>query len=436
MADQYYTSTFLPVKKNLQTKELSWAVPSLLGDMYSAYTAPSRALQGQLDPNTLQGLLEANNFALNLMGGGAATGIGKKAEAGVLGVNLPHTPSKPNPLVGTRFESEQLGNLVPERKINPEELLGSSIKIKPYDLTSADVKVSSVSDEKLNNPVTTMGGFDFSRLPFNYENQIGGASNKEIAKRILGRTEQTRKENIASQGTGQVFQVPITMGQNSEFFSTYPTDILKQLVMQNGDKKSVAQLNEWLRNAPVQTQKGIVRPFGEFKGIETPEGQQQLLTGEGFASKGTAGEFRKAFATEMSKTRNEKAFGYNFEDVRNSVLDPRLLNVPKGYGGLTVVKSIPNAPLTPSAIGSRIGAYDTDIGGTYFGNLGLNPIEVLQPKTYKTWYDYFKKCTQMHIQKNCVTTQLEQLKNVKKILVNWLMKIGLKIITDSNKKAY
>ena len=39
MADKYYTSTFLPIKKNLQTKELSWAVPGLLQDAYAAYTA-------------------------------------------------------------------------------------------------------------------------------------------------------------------------------------------------------------------------------------------------------------------------------------------------------------------------------------------------------------------------------------------------------------
>ena len=55
MADNYYTSTFLPLKKNLRTKELSFAVPGLLSDAYAAYTAPGRALQGQIDPNTPQG---------------------------------------------------------------------------------------------------------------------------------------------------------------------------------------------------------------------------------------------------------------------------------------------------------------------------------------------------------------------------------------------
>lgn len=304
---------------------------------------------------------------------------------------LPDKPSKPNPLVGTRFETESLNNLVPEKNIKIEDLSGSSIKIVPYDMTSAGQKVLSVSEIPLEVPVETMGGIDFARIAENYNRNIGGASNKEIAKRVAARTEQTRKENLAQGGTGEVFKLPITMAEGSEFFSTYPTDVLKQIVLQSGDKKSIRTLNENLRNAPVSTKNGLVRPFQNFKGIETPEGQMQLLTGEEFGSKGTAGEFRKAFAKEMSKVRNETAFDYNFKDVVNSVLDPRLMNVPKGYGGLSVVRTTPNAPLTPSAQGSKIGAYDTDIAGQYFGSLQLAPIEILMPKTYNRIYSEFQK---------------------------------------------
>lgn len=304
---------------------------------------------------------------------------------------LPDTPKSPNPLVGTRFESKAQGNLVPEIPLKIEDLKGGSIKIVPYDLTNADQLISSVSGEALNNPVYTMGGKNFSRLQQNYDRNIGGASNLEIAKRVAGRIDTTRKENIAKGGTGEVFKLPMTMGQNSEFFSTYPTDILKQLAVQNGDKKSIKQLNEWLRNAPVATPKGQVRPFGNFKGIETPEGQQQLLTGEGFGAKGTAGEFRKAFAAEMAKTRNERAFGYNFKDVKNSVLDPDLINLPKGMAGNTVVKSFENTSLTPSSLGSNIGAYDTDIAGKYWGRLETTPVDILMPKTYNNLYQIFAK---------------------------------------------
>jgi hypothetical protein len=303
---------------------------------------------------------------------------------------LPDTPKNRNPLVGTRFESQAQGNLVPEVPLKIEDLKGGSIKIVPYDLTNADQLITSVSDEALQNPVYTMGGKNFSRLQQNYLNNIGGASNLEIAKRVANRIDTTRAENLKQGGTGEVYKLPMTMGQNSEFFSTYPTDILKQLAIQNGDKKSIKQLNEFLRNAPVATPKGQVRPFGNFKGIETPEGQQQLLTGEGFGAKGTAGEFRKAFAAEMAKTRNEKAFNYNFEDVRNSVLDPDLINLPKGMAGNTVVKALENTPLTPSSLGSKIGAYDTDIAGQYFGRLNTTPVDILMPKTYNNLYKIFE----------------------------------------------
>lgn len=330
---------------------------------------------------TPEGSLDA---ALNL----APLGITKVAKQA--GSYLKNIPSNPNPLVGTRFKTQDLQNLVPENPIKIEDLKGSSIKIVPYDMTNAGQRVLSVSGGNIPNPVDTMGGIDFARLIDNYNKNIGGASNKEIAKRVAARTEQTRLENLAQGGTGEVYKVPITMSKESEFFSTYPTDILKQIAA-TGDKKSIKALNENLRNAPVSTPKGLVRPFENFKGIETPEGQMQLLTGEGFGAKGTAGEFRKAFTKEMSKVRNESAFGYNIDDVLNSVLDPRLMNIPKGYGGLSVVETFPNAPLTPSALGSKIGAYDTDIAGKYFGSLQLTPIEVLMPKTYKNIYSEFQK---------------------------------------------
>lgn len=389
--DEYKRLSVLPFKQNVRTKEISFGLPQFLMDAGQAISAPYRAYKGEFDPMSPQGLLEATNFNVNMALGGVGSTAMKAPEAGVLGAYLKNTPKAPNPAVGTRFKTESLNNLVPQKDIKIEDLLGSSIKIVPYDMTSAGQKVLSVSEVPIANPVETMGGIDFARIIGNYNKNIGGASNKEIAKRVAARTEQTRKENIAQGGTGEVFKLPITMSEGSEFFSTYPTDILKQIVLQSGDKKSIKALNENLRNAPVSTPKGLVRPFENFKGIETPEGQMQLLTGEGFGAKGTAGEFRKAFAKEMSKVRNETAFDYNFKDVVNSVLDPRLMNVPKGYGGLSVVKTTPNAPLTPSAQGSKIGAYDTDIAGQYFGSLQLAPIEILMPKTYNRIYGEFQK---------------------------------------------
>lgn len=107
MADKYYTSTFLPIKKNLQTKELSWAVPGLLQDAYAAYTAPSRALQGQIDVNSPQGLLEANNFALNIVGGSSLPKLGTKMQPGSLGITAWH--GTPHEISGNKLDLSKIG---------------------------------------------------------------------------------------------------------------------------------------------------------------------------------------------------------------------------------------------------------------------------------------------------------------------------------------
>ncbi len=113
MADNYYTSTFLPIKKNLRTKELSLAVPGLLSDAYAAYTAPSRALQGQIDTTSPQGLLEANNFALNFVGGGSLPSITKPMEKGVLGVlKVPPLQEKAKSYFGTTSFPAETGYLM------------------------------------------------------------------------------------------------------------------------------------------------------------------------------------------------------------------------------------------------------------------------------------------------------------------------------------
>lgn len=377
-------------------------VTDVLGKLWDA-----SKLQGLVPEMTPMGSLPnlpiAAKTATNALGTSAKAGLKEVARqietgTGVFGkgtidprmyVYLPDTPKNRNPLVGTRFESQAQGNLVPEVPLKIEDLKGASLKVVPYDLTNADRLITNVSGEALENPVYTMGGGDFSRLIPNYNKNIAGASGKEIAKRVVGRTEATRRENLAQGGTGEVFSTPITMAKKSEWFTTYPTDIAKQFVLR-GDKKDIADFNKIMREASV-VGKAKVRPFANFKGIETPEGQQQLLTGEGFGKGGTHGEFRKAFMQKMSLKGNQERFGYNFEDIINSTLEPEIMNLPKGFAGRNIVRTFENAELTPSAIGSKIPAYDTDIAGQYFGKLQPTPVDVLMPKTYNRLFQFFSE---------------------------------------------
>jgi hypothetical protein len=302
---------------------------------------------------------------------------------------LPDVPSKPNPLVGTRFATEPANNLVSEILFPIEKLKGASIVKTPYDNTSAGQVVRSVSgDINLEKPVQTMGGDDFARLIGNYDQNIGGASNFEIAKRVAKRIDEARKENLAAGGTGEVYTAPVTMSQlePAEAFSTYPTDILLQVFNQQGNKKSIKEFNNWFRNSPVQTPKGQVRPFGNFKGVETPEGQAQLLTGEGFGVGGTAGNARKNLFQGGSMTKFEKLFDYNMKDIRGAVNVPEFAKLPKGYVKGNLIQTFENTALTPSSMGSKIGAYDTDIAGKYAGKINPTPVELLMSKPYMEIY--------------------------------------------------
>jgi hypothetical protein len=286
---------------------------------------------------------------------------------------------KKNPLVGQRYEVDFLGNLAPKEPTQLEQLKDASLMILPWDSTTRNMRIRSISDELLPTPVTTQGGQDFARALENIKNEIGGASGEAIAKRIQKRVIQAQKENLAAGGSGDVYMLPSTMSTYAENFSTMPTEVLLQLIKKaDVDNKTVKQLNEQVRN--FRNTKGE-QNFKDFKGIDTIEGQQQLFTGEGVND--TAGELRKAFVNRMYLKENQQAFGFNEEDLVNSVTDAALRGFPRGYTGNTIIKANPEGILTPSSHKS----YSTNFPGTYAGSLeggllGNVPVEILLPKSY------------------------------------------------------
>jgi hypothetical protein len=319
-------------------------------------------------PQIASGLL---NMAENAM---AQPTLNKQA-----GVFLMHTPSKPNPAVGTRYEREFLGGLVDKIPRKIEDLKDSNLVFMPWDSTSRNYKVTKISDETLPVPVITTGGHDFAREAAHVAANIGGASNRAIAERIQKRNNVAQKENIALGGNGDVFMLPSTMGSEGEFFSTMPSDAILQLFNNaNLSKKDIKYLNEQVRTHPMPTTKGITRPFGGFVGLEDPDVAQQLLTGAGVNT--TAGNLRKGFSQALTKQRNQKILGFNAEDLSASLMDDALRGVGKGYAGNTLIKAVEGTPLSASTHP----AYDTDFGGRIFGSLMNNiPVEVLAPKTFE-----------------------------------------------------
>jgi hypothetical protein len=305
---------------------------------------------------------------------------------------LAHTPKKPHPDVGKRYVTEDLGGMVPKTPRKIEDLKDASLLHGPWDRSSRNQKITSVSDEILPEPVITTGGQDFARDKKHVEALIAGASNEGIAKRVQDRANVTAAENLEAGGSGLVYTLPSTMAHGAEAFSSMPSNVLIQLLRNAPLKKAdLAELNRMVRDAPFFVKdKGLTRPFGKFAGFENDRLLREQLS-QGLGPGATAGELRKAITNQLTKVGPQKTIGYNADDMWQSILDPALRDATYGQVGNTVIRAAPGAPTSPSKLGSRHPDYDTDNPGEYYGSLGFNaPVEVVMPKTYERIFKEMK----------------------------------------------
>ena len=293
------------------------------------------------------------------------------------GIFKPSTPLKPDPTLGTRFEREFMGGLAEKTPVKIEDLKGSSAMIMPWDLTSRNYKITSVSDEPLAAPVITHGGQDYARDLAHIEKGVGGASNLGIAKRIQDRTTQAMKENLEAGGTGRIIHLPVTMGEQSEFFSVMPTQAIFGLLdAKTPSKKVIKEIDKSIRDYKFPGDKEA--RLRNFKGIMSEEGRMQLLTGEGLGT--TAGNARIALMQKMSLKGNQEKLGFNMEDLSAALTDPALAGIPKGYIGNTVMATGQGGMHLRPSINPT---YNTDFTAQYLGSLGQSvPVEALFPKTF------------------------------------------------------
>jgi len=296
------------------------------------------------------------------------------------------TPLRPNPMVGTQFEREFMGGLIEKKPVKIEDLEGASVSIMPWDSSSRNYAIKSISNETLPNQVITHGGQDYARDLEHIRQEIAGASNLDIAKRIKNRDAQARLENLAAGGSGRVIHMPVTMGEGAENFSVMPTQVVLGLIdAREPSRKFLNELNESIKNYVIRKKKGDVyvktQPFKNFKGVDTEEGRMQLYTGEGLGS--TAGELRKALIDRTAGLKkNQEYLGFNAEDLVAAITDPSLMGVPKGFIGNTVLQTdLKGMNLLPS----KNQTYNTDFTAKYLGSLGNNvPAETLMPDVFKS----------------------------------------------------
>lgn len=285
------------------------------------------------------------------------------------------TPQNPDPLVGTRFINEAPFGLNPNEPFDLSKYKGGSGLVLPWDSQSRNVRTTQVSGLDLPNQIfrQTHGG-----VPYSFDTQhaakgVVGASGEDIAKRVKTRSDLAVKENIGRGGSGELLHFPITMGYRGEDYalpySEFSFDIINYKLM-TGEltQKQADQLTNMVRNFEPPKYKGK-KPFADFAGFTSPEGLDQIYTGQGL--KVPSGELRKAIADRIiwQKGSQEK-LGFNAEDLMNATTYEPLRGVDKGFIGSSVMRNTPSGMrLSPSA-GKY--PYDTDFSGEHLGRLEDN----------------------------------------------------------------
>jgi len=299
--------------------------------------------------------------------------VQKKAAGGKIAKKLvgflESTPKKPDPLVGTRYKSTDLGGLIQPTPFDIESALHAKVMHRPYDLSGRNQRIEEVSGHQLTNPVITEGGQPFGRDIKLQATGQGGASNKSINDRILKRVEAAARE-----GDGRVFNVPSSMTYGSEAFSNMPIDIILDLIKQREfSPETLKYLSDLVRAKSPALQ--------NFVGFGDPNVTKQLTEG-GFGLTTTPGKLRVG-ATQAMMGKENKAqslIDYNHEDLFNAIRAPELRDVPPGYMGETIMEAVPGHPGFKT--GSH-GAYDSGDASTYRGQ-GINaPISLWMPDSYK-----------------------------------------------------
>lgn len=301
---------------------------------------------------------------------------------------LESTPTKPNPLVGTRYKTKTVGRSLKENPYDIAQAKDAVIVGAPWDATSRGEQVTEVSGNPIKRKIVTSGGQGYARDVENAKKGIVGASNSGIANRIIGRFTGAQQENLEAGGNDRVLMLPTSMGAGGEHFSTDPSDVAMDLLQQkiaNGQitRKELDKMSEHTRKQPlpkvdVKTGARMTSyPAKNFIGYHDPRAYEQIMKG-GHGLDSPPGELRKAIMKTMMLDTTQKKLGFNYKDLIGSVTDPEILKSPKGYMGRTVVEAFPEMGTAPS----EHPAYDTDIMGEYLGRAPNAPIEIYQPDVY------------------------------------------------------
>ena len=302
---------------------------------------------------------------------------------------LHNTEINPNPLVGNRYKTEDLGGLSPKKWMSLDDITGASLHTKPWDQTSRNQRILGISGRPLTrDDIVTHGGQAYARDLEHMLQGVGGASEYGIAKRIQKITDNAAKEGEKMGGNGRVVMTPSTMALFSEdytkpAFETY-LDLYKQAEL--GDQHAKQILLKLQFSDPTKLKSYTTYPFGgEIQDIKYPYQHLNNLdfnNPETLAAFSASPDMRKALIRELRTKENQKLMDYNAEDIHQAMMDPDLKGIPPGFGGNTMIEMKRNAGVMPS----KNETYDTNFAGKYLGSIGNIPSAVLLNKPYENIY--------------------------------------------------
>lgn len=288
---------------------------------------------------------------------------------------LAHTPLKPNPLVGTRYKTADLGGIAPRTPINWKDWEGASIMTYPTDMLSRNRRIDNVSDIEIASPATSVGGLMYAADLDNIANRIGYASNAAAATSQNNRAMRAIEENLKLGGSGRVLMAPHTMPRGGENFSTTPTEVALSIMdTVNPSAAALNLLSDRVRGATV---KGVKGKYKDFVGFNDSGLRDQLFKGEGLPA-GSAGDLRKVVIDKLSSAEAQKAFGFNYPDLQNAILDPNVMNKSPFLMGDTIFEALPQ-------LGTSKGlhpAYSDNMPGVFVGNSSGAPISEFMGNLY------------------------------------------------------
>ena len=237
-----YTGMLLPIERDMYGNKgnFEMAVPQFLQDAYSGINKFGQVFRGELSPQEIQQL--AFDTSLNVAGGGL---LGSKllpnaVPEGALGMNMMRPLTKDQidplgfgstkglltrPLTETNIDITKDVNLIPEKKINIEDLQGSVLFPLIGDQSATGLLVNSIDDKVFKNPVKLEGGANFMRGASQKAEGSAWASGKSVITDINNRVKRVAEE------TGlPVKMIYTAMGKDAVDFATFPASVLAEQI--------------------------------------------------------------------------------------------------------------------------------------------------------------------------------------------------------------